>query len=211
VGDNLDYTAQKLSCFTIGHSDLPLVAFIYFLKKAKIDIIVDVRSTPYSRYQPQYNREEISLKLDEENIEYHYLGDVVGGRYSSPELLFPDGTVDYEKVSETTKFKSGLEKVISLMKKDKKIALMCSEKNPLRCHRFVLISKNLQKRGVGAVHLYPELIRKTHTELENELINQKYPKRQTTLLGNQTNELELAYKHLNKKIGFKQQTLFELR
>ena len=196
-------TDRSNSCFTIGHSDLPVEAFVYFLRKAKIDTIIDVRSSPYSKYQTQFNRENISQKLNQEDIEYHYMGDMLGGRYSSPEFLFPDGTVDYEKVSTTQKFKSGLEEVINFIHADKTVSLMCSEKDPLTCHRFVLISKNLQKLGIEVIHLYPELIRKTHTELENELLNQNGLKGQKTLMGNDSDTMELSYKRLNKKIGYK--------
>ena len=193
------------SCYTIGHSDLPVEAFIYFLKKAKVEIIIDVRSSPYSKYQTQFNREDISQKLNQENIEYHYMGDTLGGRYSSPEFLMTDGTVDYEKVSTTQKFSSGLEEVIKFIHAGRTVSLMCSEKDPLRCHRFVLISKNLQKSGIEVIHLCPELIQKTQTELENELLNQNGLKGQKTLLGNDSDKIDLSYKRLNKKIGFKQQ------
>ncbi|WP_083475387.1 DUF488 family protein [Methanogenium cariaci] len=167
--------------------------------------MVDVRSSPYSRYQPQFNREDISQALNREEIEYHYMGDMLGGRYSSPpDLLFPDGIVDYEKVSTTRRFASGLERVIKLIHDGRTVSLICSEKDPLTCHRFVLIGKNLQKLGIEVIHLYPELIKKTHAELENELLIQNGLKGQKTLMGgSETDSIELMYTRLNKKIGYK--------
>lgn len=194
---------KEYSCFTMGYSDLPIEAFIYFLKKAKVDTIVDVRSTPYSKYQTQFNRDLISKYLNQENIDYYYMGDRLGGRYSSPEFLFPDGTVNYQLVSSSDEFGTGLKNLIELIHNGNLVSLMCSEKDPLKCHRFVLIARNLQKKGIKVIHLYPELIRKTHIELEKELTNQNNRNNQSSLLGNDADGLELAYKNLNKRIGFK--------
>lgn len=198
----VESNSRQLSCLTIGHSDLPVEAFVYYLHKIRVDCIIDVRSTPYSKYQPQYNREEISRVLKQENIEYRYMGDDLGGRYSDPALLFPDGTVNYQKVSETQKFMNGLNEVISLIESGKNIALMCSEKDPLRCHRYALIARNLQKKGINVTHLYPELIQKTNAALEAQILSGDNVAEQT-LLNNIPEKLELAYLNLNKKIGYK--------
>ena len=191
------------TCFTMGYSDLPVDAFLYFLRKAGVDTVVDVRSSPYSRYQPQFNREEISRILVREGIVYLYLGDLLGGRHSSPDLLFPDGTVDYDRVRATPGFISGLDRLCGLIQGGKIVSLMCSEKDPLTCHRFVLIGKNLQKRGIEVIHLYPELVRKTHAELEQDVLCQYGLKGQKTLTGDETDSIEVMYERLNKKIGYK--------
>lgn len=201
----MEINSRHLSCFTIGHSDLPVEAFVYYLHKVRVDYIIDVRSAPYSKYQPQYNREEISSVLKQENIEYRYMGDVLGGRYSDPDLLYPDGTVDYQKVSKTQKFISGLDEVISLIESGKNLALMCSERDPLRCHRYVLIARNLQNRGVNVTHLYPELIQKTNAELEAQILSENAGKNQRPLFDNNSENLNLAYLNLNKKMGYKTQ------
>jgi len=201
----MESNSRHLSCFTIGHSDLPVEAFVYYLQKVRVDCIIDVRSAPYSKYQPQYNREEISSVLKQENIEYRYMGDVLGGRYSDPDLLFPDGTVDYQKVSKTQKFIGGLDEVISLIESGKYVALMCSERDPLRCHRYVLIARNLQNRGVNVTHLYPELVQKSHAELEAQTLSENVGKNQRPLLGNNSENLNQAYLNLNKKMGYRSQ------
>lgn len=201
----MESNSRHLSCFTIGHSDLPVEVFVYYLQKVRVDCIIDVRSAPYSKYQPQYNREEISSVLKQENIEYHYMGDVLGGRYSDPALLFPDGTVDYQKVSKTQKFISGLDEVISLIESGKNVALMCSERDPLRCHRYVLVARNLQNRGVNVTHLCPELVQKSHAELEGQTLSENVGKNQRPLLGNNSENLNQAYLNLNKKMGYRTQ------
>lgn len=199
--------SRQLSCFTIGHSDLPVEVFINHLHKNMIDCVVDVRSSPYSKYSPQYNRGEISRTLERENIEYHYMGDVLGGRYSDPSLLFPDGTVDYQKVARTHKFISGLNKVISLIESGKIAALMCSEKDPLRCHRFVLVARNLQSRGVQVIHLYRDGGQKTHADLETRILNEVIDIHQVSLVDGDLTSLDLAYIALNKKIGYNNEYL----
>lgn len=198
----MESDSRQLLCFTIGHSDQSVGSFIYNLHKAGVDCIIDVRSAPYSKYQPQYNRGEISRVLEQDNIEYHYMGDVLGGRYSDPALLFPDGTVDYQKVSKTQKFINGLEKVVSLIESGKTIALMCSEKDPLRCHRFALVARNLKQRGISVIHLYQDGTQKTHGELETQIQGENTNIKQTALFDDESNTLNQAYIDLNKKIGY---------
>jgi uncharacterized protein (DUF488 family) len=127
--------------------------FIEYLKHHKIDTIVDVRSIPYSRFANQFNKENLSSILKLEGIFYVPMGDNLGARYSDKELLFEDGKVDFSKVVVTAKFKDGICRVETGVKKGHRIALMCSEKNPIECHRFSLISDYLYKKGYDIRHL----------------------------------------------------------
>lgn len=194
---------REARCYTIGHSDLPIDAFIYFIKKFNISCIVDVRSTPYSRYQPQFNRENIILSLKKEDIDYQYLGKEVGGRYKDADLLFSDGTVNYQKVSETPNFQKGIDEVVSLIRSGKNISLMCSEKDPLNCHRFVLISRNLIKRGVNVLHICPEVVVKTNKEIEQQMLDGVINEYQARITNSTPNDIDDVYEQQNKKIGFK--------
>jgi uncharacterized protein (DUF488 family) len=83
------------------------------------------------------------------------MGDRLGGRYTDPGLLFPDGTVDYRKVQETELFKEGIGRLLAIISSGKKIALMCAEKEPEKCHRFILISPVLQSKEISVVHIRP--------------------------------------------------------
>jgi len=139
--------------FTIGHSTDTIETFIEYLKHHKIDTIVDVRSIPYSRFANQFNKENLSISLKLEGIFYVPMGNNLGARYTEKDLLFEDGKVDFSKVVATDKFKDGIYRVETGVKKGHKIALMCSEKNPIECHRFSLISNYLYKKGYDVRHL----------------------------------------------------------
>lgn len=162
---------DTLFCFTIGHSDHTTEQFVSLLKKQSLNCLVDIRSSPYSQHTPQFNRESLMGELKKENILYVYMGNTLGGRYTNPELLFPDGKVDYDKVKQTKNFIRGIEKVIEGIKKGYKIALMCSEKEPFDCHRFILVSCELERRGVTVKHILGNGNVILNTELEKKLLS----------------------------------------
>lgn len=144
------------SIFTIGHSTGTIEDFIRYLKRYQIDTIVDVRSVPYSRFANQFNKEQLSDFLIKEKIFYIPMGKNLGARYEESVLLFEDGKVDFSKVITTDRFQEGIYKVETGIKKGYKIALMCSEKNPIECHRFSLISSCLHKKGYDINHIIGE-------------------------------------------------------
>lgn len=162
---------NSLFCFTIGHSDHTTEYFIELLKKQNINCLVDIRSSPYSQHTPQFNRELLTGALKKEDILYFYMGNTLGGRYTNPELLFPDGKVDYDKVKQTKNFVRGIEKVIEEIKKGNRLALMCSEKEPFDCHRFVLVACELEKRGIVVKHIMENGSLVLNTELEKKLLS----------------------------------------
>lgn len=156
--------------FTIGHSTDIIESFIEHLEYYQIDTIVDVRSVPYSRFVSQFNKEQLSAFLKKENIIYIPMGDNLGARYEEKELLFEDGKVDFSKVVITKRFQEGIERVETGIKKGHKIALMCSEKNPIECHRFSLISRYLHKKGHIINHIVDEYLFE-HKLLESKLLD----------------------------------------
>ena len=190
-------------CFTIGYGDYPIELFLYSLQKTGIDTIVDVRSSPYSKYNFYFNRDNLEKCLIKNQIDYRYMGDKIGGRYSDPNLLFPDGTVNYQKVQSTEKFQEGISQVLSIISNGKKIALMCAEKEPEKCHRFALISRVLQSKGVKVIHVRPEIKLQTNEDLEKELINSIIDNKQITISSESVNPVDSMYEKLNKKIAYK--------
>ncbi len=156
--------------FTIGHSTDTIESFIEYLKHYQIDTIVDVRSIPYSRFANQFNKEQLSDSLKKKNIVYIPMGNNLGARYEEKELLFEDGKVDFSKVVITKRFQEGIYRVETGIKKGYKIALMCSEKNPIECHRFSLISNYLHKKGYVVNHIVGKDIFE-HKLLENKLLD----------------------------------------
>lgn len=195
--------SSQLRCYTIGHSDYPLDVLLYFLKIFDINCIVDVRSAPYSRRSPQYNRETLKDALNKKFIEYKFRGDQLGGRYTNPSLLFPDGTVNYNKVSELPIFQEGIAELISIIKQGKNIALMCSEKEPERCHRFALVSRHLQRHGVVIEHICPDIATQPNQKLEQELLHVYLDNSQRAISDSPVDALDALYEKINKKIAYK--------
>lgn len=167
----MDKNNKKMSCFTIGHSDYGIDYFIQLLKKHNINSLVDIRSTPYSQHSPQFNKELLSADLKANDVSYIYMGNQLGGRYTNPDLLFQDGKVDYSKVKQTTNFIDGIEKIIQEIKKGCRIALMCSEKDPFDCHRFVLVACELENKGVTVKHILENGDIVLNSELEEKLLH----------------------------------------
>lgn len=136
---------------TIGHSNHPWVRFVALLRGADITALADVRSTPFSRRHPQFSKPVLAEALQREGIAYVYLGEELGGLRRDPALL-RDGAPDYDKIAATETFRRGLERVIDGTGRHR-IALMCAEREPLDCHRFLLVSRHLALRGARINHI----------------------------------------------------------
>lgn len=162
--------AEKISCFTIGHSNYPVDFFVGLLGRHDVNCLADIRSAPYSKYVPQFNKENIAAELKRRNILYVYLGDKLGGIYSDPQYLTADGHTDYGKVRQRPEFREGIESVIRNIKKGLNLALMCAEKYPADCHRFRLVSPALTEQGVGVNHILESGDSVSHQDLEQETL-----------------------------------------
>ena len=198
---------KKLTCFTIGHSNHEVQKFIGLLKTYAIQYVIDVRSVPYSQRNPQFNREFIKVNLEEAHIIYIFMGNLLGARYNDPALFFSDKqVVDFGKVRKLDSFKRGIERVLDGLKRNYKIALMCSEKDPFNCHRFVLVSRELVNKGVLVKHILAngEII--LNEALENKLIAKyKLSYKQPTFFGDvksKADVIEEGYILRNKDIGY---------
>lgn len=156
--------------FTIGHSTHTFEYFLKLLKKSSIDVLIDVRSVPYSRFADQFNKEKLQYSLKKHNIFYIPMGDHLGARHTDKSLLFHDGSVNFQKVMESENFQIGISRIEEGIEKGYIIALMCSEKNPLECHRFSLISRFLYEKGHNLAHILPTRIIE-HKELDSKLFN----------------------------------------
>jgi uncharacterized protein (DUF488 family) len=104
-------TENPLTCFTIGHSNHSIERFVELLNMHKIKCLIDVRSSPYSKYSSQYNKDYLKSSLKSNNVLYLFMGNRLGGRYTNPQLLFPGGTVNFAKVMETKAFQDGINEV----------------------------------------------------------------------------------------------------
>jgi uncharacterized protein (DUF488 family) len=114
--------------YTIGHSNHKSDFFLSILKNYQIEVVVDIRSIPFSKFNPQYNKENIRNYLKKNGITYLYMGNLLGAKYNNRDLLFDNGKVDFEKVKKTDDFQNGIFRLKDGLNKGFKIVLMCSEK-----------------------------------------------------------------------------------
>lgn len=162
--------------FTIGHSVHTREAFLELLLKNGINCIVDVRSIPNSAHVPQFNKDEFSAYLKSKGIVYMSFADEFGARHEERELLDNEGVVDFKKIWRTGKFLSGVERLKAGVDKGYKVALMCSEAEPMDCHRFSMISRYLVNNGFEVKHVLRDGAVIDNSELESKLLK-KYEKR----------------------------------
>ena len=136
---------------TIGHSTHPVEGFLDLLRRHGVTAVADVRAAPYSRFNPQFNRETLVGSLDARGIAYVFLGRELGGRSEDP-AVYDDGRISYERLGRTRAFEKGLDRV-ERGAAGHRIALMCAEREPLECHRCLLVAPALDARSVSVAHV----------------------------------------------------------
>lgn len=151
-----------MSIFTIGHSNHPIERFVTLLREAGVRLLADVRSTPYSRRFPQFGRERLHEALASAGIDYRYFGDALGGKPRG-------GAPDYIATARTPAFATALDAVLAEASQ-RPLALMCAEREPLDCHRTILVSRHLATRGADIVHLLADGGRAPHADIEAKLL-----------------------------------------
>ncbi len=189
--------------YTVGHSIYEIEDFISLLKKNNVNTIVDIRSAPYSKFASQYNREDLKYYLNENEICYIFMGDLLGARYEDKDLLFENGKVNFKKVQETISFQQGINRLDKGISKGYNISLMCSEKEAFDCHRFGLVSEYVDKNliDVDIKHIYPNKVL-SQKDLEKKLLK-KYDKHIDYLgLKIDKSPLEQAYLFRNEDIAY---------
>lgn len=159
---------MRETLFSIGHSNHELGEFLGLLGRAGITALADVRSQPYSRRHPHYNRPDLEAALAEASIAYVFLGHALGGRPEDPDVYDAEGRVDYERVRKTSVFKRGLEELLAV--RAKKAVLFCAEEDPLDCHRGLMIAPALMETGISTSHLRGDGSTETMAEMEERLL-----------------------------------------
>jgi uncharacterized protein (DUF488 family) len=185
--------------FTIGHSTLSYVQFVTRLKNAGVNALADVRTSPFSRYTPHFNQDHLKQSLKEDGISYVFLGKELGGRPRDPEY-FTHGIADYEKMATSRLFKMGLDRV-EQGAHSHHIALMCSERCPLDCHRCLLVGRALVARGMSVTHLLSGKEELSHHQIEGQLLQLEGQSADDMFcsLADRVNE---AYRKRNRKVAF---------
>jgi uncharacterized protein (DUF488 family) len=184
---------------TIGHSTLSYEQFLKRLRDAGVTAIADVRSSPFSRYFPHFNQSALHEDLRQDGIAYVFLGAELGGRPTEKEL-FCEGVADYEKMARTDTFAKGLKRVIAGAQKFK-IALMCSEHNPLDCHRCLLVGRALNEAGVVVKHILSNGRISAHSDIEGQLLDLT-GRMEDELFSHPEERLALAYRQRAMKVAY---------
>ena len=176
--------------FTIGHSNHSLEVFSNLLSEHEVNVVADVRSAPYSRFNPQFNREFLAAELKGRGIGYMYVGRELGGRPKDP-ACYEGDRVRYERVAETERFRKGLARVIDAAGK-RRVALMCAEKEPLDCHRTLLVARALDEHYVDVRHILADGTFETQADAMNRLLEQHDLSPQGDLLASREQSIVLA-------------------
>lgn len=158
----------KREVLTIGHSNHPIEKFVELARLHGVSAVVDVRSAPYSRFNPQFNRDAFAEALKQQGIAYVFLGRELGAR-SNDRSCYDNGRVQYRRLAETETFRSGIEQVLSGAQA-LRIALMCAEKEPLECHRTLLVSRALVAVGTPVTHILANGGAESHKESMKRLL-----------------------------------------
>jgi uncharacterized protein (DUF488 family) len=154
--------------YTVGHSNHPIEKFIELLRVNKITAIGDVRSHPYSRYCPQYSQDALKISLRQHRIAYAFLGKEFGARSEDPSC-YKDGKVQYERLAALSIFAEGVKRVLEGVKRYH-IAFMCAEKDPLSCHRALLVGRYFFEQSMPISHIHADASLESHEELELRLL-----------------------------------------
>lgn len=161
---------KETRIFTVGHSTHEFEDFVSLLKLHGIDAVADVRSVPYSRWQPQFNREGLAKALKGQGLAYVFLGKELGAR-SDDSGCYEKGRVKYRLIAETPLFRAGIARIQGGCSRWR-IALMCAEKDPLVCHRTILVARELVAGGAEVAHILEDGMLEPHKATMKRLAEQ---------------------------------------
>ena len=199
-----------MSLFTIGHSTHTQEYFLGLLKQHNIDYVLDVRSSPFSKFASQFNKDVIEDYLKKNNIVYCPMGKFFGARQTDRTLYCDEGYLDFEKTRASELFKKGLDNVMLGLASGHNIALMCTEKDPFDCHRTIMVSRGFELNGVSVQHIHADGNLETQDEINIRLLDNLEKKEnvdihQISLFEQPKSDkewLEDAYRLRNKEIGY---------
>ena len=191
---------HSFDLFSIGHSNIPAERFVAMLRKAGVNAIADVRSTPRSRRFPWFSGENLALRLQGDGIAYVPFADSLGGRPRDP-TLYRDGVADYEKMAQQPEFCGGLDRLLKLATQHR-ICLMCAEREPLDCHRCLLVARAVAERGLAVGHILHDATIEPHTATEQRLLACSGPDADLFVTG-QRERLAAAYRRRCRAVAYR--------
>jgi uncharacterized protein (DUF488 family) len=180
---------MKKTIYTIGYSGCKPEDFIDELYLRNINVVIDVRSQPYSKYRSEYNKEALEELLKSKNINYRNLALEFGARQTNRKY-YTYGKLDFEKFAASEIFSQGIEKIKSASNLGYIIALMCAEKEPDKCHRAILIARALRDNGFEISHIVPGQPDCTQEDLEQKLLEKYFSDREQVSLFDENTKSE---------------------
>jgi len=159
-----------MELFTIGHSNLSIEAFVLLLQQHGITAVADVRSHPFSRYLPHFNKSEITASLSKAGIQYIFLGKELGARPEDLSCYDSRGKALYDRIAATPLFSQGIQRLLKGAA-NYKISLMCAEKDPITCHRTILVCHKLREFNLQINHILSDGNLESHQHLEERLLS----------------------------------------
>lgn len=203
-----------MDIYTIGHSNYNIEKLIDMLKFHDINCIVDIRGTPYSKYNTQFDKEAINYTLTHLGFTYIYMAKELSAKRINKQSYNSEGYSDFEKVIYEDEFINGIQRLKIGCKKGYKIALLGAMQDPIRCHRSILVGRALRDYGFNVKHILDDYSIASQDDIERNILDKYFPNRgQLTidsLLGNEMTEKEMieeGYRLANKEIGYRIENL----
>jgi len=198
--------------YSIGYSGLHINDFVYMLKQNNIQVVIDVRSSPYSKRFTEYNKELLNAFLNKYGIYYRNYSVEFGARQEDRQYYSDSGVLDFEKFSLSESFTTGFNIITNSMENDYTFVLMCSEKDPFECHRSIMISRVFHMNGYKVNHLLSDGKSISQEEIELRLLDKYFPKREQISFCEALSEIDSpnenenllvqAYRKRNSEIGY---------
>ena len=185
--------------YTIGHSNGSIERLIGLLQQHSITAVADVRSQPYSRFNPQFNREVLASSLKRAGLEYVFLGQELGARSDDP-ACYRGGRAQYSLIAKAEIFQRGIGRLLSGAERFS-LAILCAEKEPLVCHRGILISRHLHENGIVVRHILEDGSVEDHQSAVERLLDM-HGLRDEHLFHSREERIALAYEKQAEDIQY---------
>jgi uncharacterized protein (DUF488 family) len=186
--------------FSIGHSNIPAERFVALLRDAGVEAVADVRSTPFSRRFPWFSAKALAATLKQHDMAYLPYGKGLGGRPADASL-YRDGVADYEAMAQRPEFLAALDRLIADAARHR-ACLMCAEREPLDCHRCLLVTRALAERGLAVGHILHDGTVEPHTATEQRLLTLCQQADDLFVTG-QRERLAAAYRHRARAVAYR--------
>ena len=185
---------------TIGHSNMPADRFIGLLRGAGVNAVADVRSTPASRHFPWFAKNNLAARLQQDGMLYLPFGDTLGGRPRDASL-YRDGIADYEAMAKRPEFCCGLDRLCAAAARHR-LCLMCAEREPLDCHRCLLVARALAERSLAVGHILHDGTVEPHAAIEQQLLAE-YGEDGDLFGAGQSDRLAAAYRRRARAVAYR--------